>query len=62
MLNTSSLSSSWSQLHPYYSYAVSIVTVTTVGLGPNVDHFLQMPEAGKQFNLTQAPASHDSLA
>ena len=38
----------WTSLHPYFSYQVSILALTAAGQGPVVSKMIQMPEAGKK--------------
>ena len=36
----------WPDLHPHYSYSVSIAAATSAGYGPSIERQVQMPEAG----------------
>lgn len=45
---SSATSFSWTDLHPHYSYSVSIAAATSAGNGPNLESQIQMPEAGMQ--------------
>ncbi len=46
-LTTRNLQYTWFNLHPHYSYSVSIAATTAAGNGPTIQRQIQMPEAGR---------------
>lgn len=47
VVTTTSVTYTWSGLHPYYSYSVSIAAATSAGHGPGLNARIEMPEAGE---------------